>query len=110
MGPSEAAEPADLQIRRLSKAFGRFAALSDVSLSAGAREFVALLGPSGAGKTTFLRVLAGLERPDAGDVVFQGEDFLGVPARRRRVGVVFQSYALFRHMTVGDNIAFGLAV
>ena len=110
MGLSEAAEPADLQIRGLSKAFGRFAALSDVALLAGAREFVALLGPSGAGKTTFLRVLAGLERPDAGEVVFQGEDFLGVPARRRRVGVVFQSYALFRHMTVGENVAFGLAV
>ena len=71
---------------------------------------MALLGPSGSGKTTLLRVLAGLEQPDAGEVRFGGEDFLALPARRRRVGMVFQHYALFRHMTVAQNIAFGLTV
>src|SRR5215831_6440649 len=99
-----------LEISALSKAFGRYAALKQVSLAAADREFLALLGPSGAGKTTLLRVLAGLEQPDAGEVRFGGEDFLALPARRRRVGMVFQHYALFRHMTVAENIAFGLSV
>jgi len=81
-----------------------------VSLHARDKEFLALLGPSGSGKTTLLRVLAGLERPDAGEVRFEGEDFLALPVRRRRVGMVFQHYALFRHMTVAQNIAFGLTV
>ena len=71
-------------------------------------EFLALLGPSGSGKTTLLRVIAGLERPDAGEVRLDGEDFLAISARQRRVGMVFQSYALFRHITVAGNIAFGL--
>jgi sulfate transport system ATP-binding protein len=79
-------------------------------LVAADKEFLALLGPSGSGKTTLLRVLAGLEQPDSGEVRFAGEDFLALPARRRRVGMVFQHYALFRHMTVAQNIAFGLAV
>ena len=74
------------------------------------KEFLALLGPSGSGKSTLLRVLAGLERPDAGEVRFDGEDFLSMPVRRRKVGMVFQHYALFRHMTVAQNIAFGLTV
>src|SRR6185437_4558485 len=74
------------------------------------REFLALLGPSGSGKTTLLRVLAGLEEPDSGEVRFGGEDYLAIPARRRRAGMVFQHYALFRHMTVAQNIAFGLKV
>jgi sulfate transport system ATP-binding protein len=99
-----------LEIRGVSKAFGRYAALRDVSLAAAEREFLALLGPAGAGKTTLLRVLAGLEQPDAGDVRFAGADLLALPARRRRVGMVFQHYALFRHMTVAENIAFGLTV
>jgi sulfate transport system ATP-binding protein len=99
-----------LDIRGVSKSFGRFPALNDVSLHARDKEFLALLGPSGSGKTTLLRVLAGLERPDAGDVRFGGEDFLSIPVRRRRVGMVFQHYALFRHMTVAQNIAFGLTV
>jgi sulfate transport system ATP-binding protein len=102
--------PQALEIRGLSKAFARFPALNDVSLAAGDREFLALLGPSGSGKTTLLRVLAGLEQPDAGEVRFAGEDFLAIPARRRRAGMVFQHYALFRHMTVAENIAFGLKV
>ncbi|MDB5418307.1 MAG: cysA [Phenylobacterium sp.] len=104
------AAPLALDIRGVSKAFGRFPALKDVSLQAHDKEFLALLGPSGSGKTTLLRVLAGLETPDAGEVSFGGEDFLSLPVRKRRVGMVFQHYALFRHMTVAQNIAFGLKV
>ena len=99
-----------LEIKGVSKAFGRFPALKDVSLQARDKEFLALLGPSGSGKTTLLRVLAGLEAPDAGEVRFGGEDFLAIPVRQRRVGMVFQHYALFRHMNVAQNIAFGLTV
>jgi sulfate transport system ATP-binding protein len=99
-----------LEIRGVSKVFGRFPALKNVSLQARDKEFLALLGPSGSGKTTLLRVLAGLETPDEGQVNFGGEDFLALPVRRRRVGMVFQHYALFRHMTVAQNIAFGLKV
>jgi sulfate transport system ATP-binding protein len=99
-----------LEIAGISKSFGRFPALKGVSLQAKDKEFLALLGPSGSGKTTLLRVLAGLEQPDAGEVRFDGEDFLSLPVRRRRVGMVFQHYALFRHMTVAENIAFGLKV
>ena len=99
-----------LQIRGLNKAYGRYPALNDISLAAADKEFLALLGPSGSGKTTLLRVLAGLETPDAGEIRFGGEDFLALPARRRRVGMVFQHYALFRHMSVAQNIAFGLTV
>src|ERR1700721_2854575 len=99
-----------LEIKSLSKAFGRYPALNDVSLTAADGEFLALLGPSGSGKTTLLRILAGLETPDAGEVSFDGQDFLSLPVRRRGVGMVFQHYALFRHMTVEQNIAFGLKV
>ncbi|HEX8959338.1 MAG TPA: sulfate/molybdate ABC transporter ATP-binding protein [Solirubrobacterales bacterium] len=105
-----AAEGEALTIQGVTKSFGRYPALEDVSLAAADKEFLALLGPSGSGKTTLLRVLAGLETPDAGAVRFGGEDFLALPARRRRVGMVFQHYALFRHMTVAQNIAFGLRV
>jgi sulfate transport system ATP-binding protein len=104
------APTAALEIRGVTKCFGRFPALNGVSLQAREKEFLALLGPSGSGKTTLLRVLAGLEQPDEGEVRFAGEDFLALPARRRRVGMVFQHYALFRHMTVAQNIAFGLSV
>ena len=72
--------------------------------------FLALLGPSGSGKTTLLRLLGGLEHPDGGAVTYEGQDWLGVPARERRAGFVFQHYALFRHMTVAGNVAFGLKV
>jgi sulfate transport system ATP-binding protein len=102
--------PLSLEISGISKSFSRFPALKNVSLQARDKEFLALLGPSGSGKTTLLRVLAGLEQPDAGEVRFEGEDFLSLPVRRRKVGMVFQHYALFRHMTVAQNIAFGLAV
>jgi sulfate transport system ATP-binding protein len=99
-----------LVVDGIAKQFGRFPALKGVSLDAEPGEFLALLGPSGSGKTTLLRVIAGLETPDAGAVRFEGEDFLALTARERRVGMVFQHYALFRHMTVAANIAFGLTV
>ena len=99
-----------LKIDNVAKAFGRFPALSGVSLEVAEGEFLALLGPSGSGKTTLLRILAGLEKPDVGAVRFDDEDFLAQTARERRVGMVFQHYALFRHMTVAQNVAFGLRV
>ncbi|MBP7648402.1 MAG: sulfate/molybdate ABC transporter ATP-binding protein [Phenylobacterium sp.] len=99
-----------LIVDSVAKAFGRFPALGGVSLEAREGEFLALLGPSGSGKTTLLRILAGLETPDTGAVSFNGEDLLRLSARERRIGMVFQHYALFRHMTVAKNIAFGLSV
>ncbi len=97
-----------LDIQTVTKAFPGTQALQGVSLQAGDGEFLALLGPSGSGKTTLLRVLAGLEVPDAGTVWFGGQDITRVPARQRGIGMVFQHYALFRHMTVAQNVAFGL--
>jgi sulfate transport system ATP-binding protein len=99
-----------ISLSRLSKRFGRFTALDDVSLDLRDGELLALLGPSGSGKTSLLRVIAGLDAPDAGEVVFDGEDVTRTPATGRRVGFVFQHYALFRHMTVAENVAFGLEV
>ena len=99
-----------LSIDRIYKQFGRFPALAGVSLEARDGEFLTLLGPSGSGKTTLLRVLAGLDKPDHGCVYLNGVDFLALSARERRVGLVFQQYALFRHMTVAKNVAFGLEV
>ena len=95
---------------QVTKRFGDFTALDGVSLDALDGEFLALLGPSGSGKTTLLRVLAGLEFPDSGRVAIAGEDMSGTGARDRRVGFVFQHYALFRHMSVAENIGFGLTV
>lgn len=99
-----------IEIRNISKQFGDFTALGDVSLDIASGELVALLGPSGCGKTTLLRIIAGLETADAGSILFSGEDTTAVHVRERQVGFVFQHYALFRHMTVFDNVAFGLRV
>jgi sulfate transport system ATP-binding protein len=100
----------DIEIRSINKRFGAFNALRDVNLHIDSGELVALLGPSGCGKTTLLRIIAGLETPDSGSIYFSGEDSTGVHVRERQVGFVFQHYALFRHMTVFENVAFGLRI
>src|SRR5436305_3576328 len=97
-----------LEIIDASKSFGAGAAVDYVSLSVERGEFVALLGPSGCGKTTLLRMLAGFETPDRGRIVIDGADMTGVPPYARPVNMMFQSYALFPHMTVVQNVAFGL--
>ena len=99
-----------LQIESVAKRFERFPALNGVSLTVPKGSFVALLGPSGSGKTTLLRILGGLEFAESGRVRFEDTEWLSIPARERRAGFVFQQYALFRHMTVAKNIAFGLEV
>ena len=99
-----------IEIRNISKQFGDFKALQDVSLDIASGELVALLGPSGCGKTTLLRIIAGLESSDQGSILFAGEDTTDVHVRDRQVGFVFQHYALFRHMSVFENVAFGLRV
>lgn len=99
-----------IEVNNLRKTFGEFTALNNVSLTFPSGELVALLGPSGCGKTTLLRIIAGLENPDTGKVLFHGEDATDVHVRERNVGFVFQHYALFRHMTVFENVAFGLRV
>lgn len=99
-----------ITLRGVSKQFGEFAAVDDVSLDIPTGALLALLGPSGCGKTTLLRIIAGLETPEKGQVLFDGQDATLWPIRDRKVGFVFQNYALFRHMTVFENIAFGLKV
>ncbi|MFO0826443.1 MAG: sulfate/molybdate ABC transporter ATP-binding protein [Gemmataceae bacterium] len=96
--------------QNVSKRFGNFVALENVSVVCPAGQLVALLGPSGSGKTTLLRIIAGLESPDSGQVMFQEDDITWHSAKDRNVGFVFQHYALFRHMTVFENVAFGLRV
>ncbi len=99
-----------IEIRNVDKHFGSFHALKDVNLHIDSGELLALLGPSGCGKTTLLRIIAGLETADQGSILFSGEDATDLHVRERQVGFVFQHYALFRHMTVFENVAFGLRV
>jgi sulfate transport system ATP-binding protein len=99
-----------IAITNIAKTFGSYAALKDISLEIRTGELIALLGPSGSGKTTLLRIIAGLEEPDGGRVSVNGEDITKRSVRERDIGFVFQHYALFRHMTVFENIAFGLEV
>ena len=99
-----------IALRGISKQFGEFAAVKDIDLDVPTGALIALLGPSGCGKTTLLRIIAGLEMPDQGRVLFDGRDATSWPIRDRKVGFVFQHYALFRHMSVFENVAFGLKV
>ncbi len=99
-----------ITVSDITKRFGDFTALEDVSLEVAGGSLTALLGPSGSGKSTLLRVIAGLETPDAGRVEISGEDATAVPTQKRGVGFVFQHYAAFKHMTVRENIAFGLKI
>ena len=96
--------------KKITKRFGNVIALNDINLEVKSEEFLSLLGPSGCGKTTLLRTCAGLEMPNAGQVFLEGKDVTDLPAYNRRVNMVFQRWALFPHMTVADNIAFGLTL
>ncbi|MBR1478040.1 MAG: ATP-binding cassette domain-containing protein [Lachnospiraceae bacterium] len=99
-----------LEMKHITKSFGDFSVSRDVNFSVEKGELAALLGPSGCGKTTILRMIAGIEHPDSGDILIGGKRVNDIPASERRIGFVFQNYALFRYMTVYDNIAFGLQV
>ena len=99
-----------IRLDNIGKSYGDHEVLSDISLSIKENEFVTLLGPSGCGKTTTLRIIGGFETPDIGKVIFDGKDITNVPPNQRHVNTVFQNYALFPHMTVQENIAFGLRV
>ncbi|TIW50192.1 MAG: ABC transporter ATP-binding protein, partial [Mesorhizobium sp.] len=96
-----------LELRGISKSFGALTVVKDVSLDVQAGEFVSLLGPSGCGKTTTLRMIAGFIAPDEGQIILGGKDITEMPSYRRDVGLLFQSYALFPHMTVRGNVGFG---
>src|SRR5690554_1441876 len=102
--------PMSIEIDRVNKRFNDFVAVDNVSLSLKDGELTALLGPSGSGKTTLLRIIAGLEQPDSGRIRFQGEDTTDMHVSDRGVGFVFQHYALFKHMSVFENVAYGLTV
>ena len=99
---------ASLQVHGLSKAFGDAAAVENVNLDVRPGEFVSLLGPSGCGKTTTLRLIAGLEQADEGEIVINGRHVAGIPPQRRKIGMVFQQYALFPNLTTFENVAFAL--
>jgi sulfate transport system ATP-binding protein len=99
-----------ISVNGVSKRFGDFQALDDVSLDVQEGSLTALLGPSGSGKSTLLRIVAGLEQPDSGSIVIDGRDQTGVPAQRREIGFVFQHYAAFKHLSVRENVAFGLRI
>jgi len=97
-----------IRFKGVQKKFGDFTAIHDLSLDIYAREFFALLGPSGCGKTTMMRMLAGFETPTTGSIELAGQDIVGVPPNKRSVNMMFQSYALFPHLSIWENIAFGL--
>ncbi|MGI6176992.1 MAG: ABC transporter ATP-binding protein [Eubacterium sp.] len=99
-----------IELRNIVKSFGDNVVLNDFNLAINENEFITLLGPSGCGKTTTLRILGGFEKPDSGKVFFRGEDITDVPPNKRQINTVFQKYALFPHMNVGENIAFGLKI
>ena len=99
-----------VELRNINKTYGTFKASNNINLGIGKGKLIALLGPSGSGKTTILRMIAGLEAADSGDIIIDGKVVNDVPASKRGIGFVFQNYALFRYMTVYDNIAFGLKV
>src|SRR5262245_52199629 len=99
-----------IEIRNLNKSFGKTVVCDNLNLDIPSGELVALLGPSGSGKTTLLRIIAGLETPDSGSVLFHGEDATFADVRERQVGFVFQHYAFFGHMSIFENVAFGLRV
>ena len=99
-----------VELKNINKSFGNFKASDNVSFGVEKGKLVALLGPSGSGKTTILRMIAGLETPDSGEVIIDGKVMNDIPAAKRGIGFVFQNYALFRYMTVEENIAFGLKV
>src|SRR4051812_1260382 len=99
-----------IEARNVTKRYGEFTALDDVSVAVRDGSLTALLGPSGGGKSTLLRVIAGLEEPDAGPVIIGDQEVPAPPPQRREVGFVFQHYAAFKHMSVADNVGFGLAV
>src|SRR5271169_4334419 len=99
-----------IELRNVSKHFGRVPAVQDISIAVPEGELIALLGPSGSGKTTVLRLIAGLESPESGGLFVRGEQVNGLPVQKRNIGFVFQNYALFKHMSVFANIAFGLKI
>lgn len=99
-----------IEIKHIHKHFGDFTALNDINLTVNSGELATLLGPSGCGKTTLLRIIAGLETANTGRIYFDGTDVTDTPVQKRGIGFVFQNYALFRHKTVADNIAFGLTL
>ena len=99
-----------VELRNINKTYGTFKASNNINLGIGKGKLIALLGPSGSGKTTILRMIAGLETADSGDIIIDGKVVNDVPASKRGIGFVFQNYALFRYMTVFDNIAFGLKI
>jgi putative spermidine/putrescine transport system ATP-binding protein len=110
LASSRAGSSADIRLRGLRKSYGEVVALGGIDLEVRAGEFFTLLGPSGSGKTTSLRLISGFERPDAGTVELAGEDVTNLPPHERNVNTVFQDYALFPHMSVGENVAYGLRV
>src|SRR5699024_10057076 len=97
-----------IDIQNVHKSFGNFVALEDISLTVPTGKLTTLLGPSGCGKTTLLRIIAGLEYADRGHILFDGVDVTDTPVQKRQIGFMFQHYALFRHKTIAENIAFGL--